>query len=204
FQAALPGDALTLGGTTDASGGLGNVAASAGVITVAGLDIARTGAGGNVDLKAAGALTAASNAQLETGARKISPAAGVTADGTGSSSGGELSIGSGATVVSDNAGSDAITLRGTDIDIASGPDPAVVGAHRIVGTATPKEPLSGLDTPTALAFDAQGNVYVPSPNGTSVSGFRPDGSLKTTPTDLSGPGPLPFDAQGTPIRLTEV
>jgi hypothetical protein len=190
--------------SADASGGLGNVAASAAAITVAGLETAHAGAGGNVDLKAAGPLTVLPYALLETGAGTISLAAGVNADGTGSSTGGKLSIGSGATVVSDNAGSDAISLRGTDIDIASGPDPAVVGAHRIVGGATPKDPLTGLKTPTALAFDAQGNVYVSNTNGTTVSVFRPDGSLKATLTGLSGPGPLSFDAQGNLFVLNEV
>jgi hypothetical protein len=88
---------------------------------VTGLDTAHAGAGsGNVDLTAAGALTVASGALLETGTGKISLAAGVNADGTGSSGGGVLSIGHGATVVSDNTDSDAIILRGSDINIATG------------------------------------------------------------------------------------
>jgi hypothetical protein len=67
LQAALDGDGLTLGVNVNASGGLGSVAASAAAITVAGLDTAHAGAGGNVDLKAAGALTVASGTLLETG-----------------------------------------------------------------------------------------------------------------------------------------
>ena len=55
LQAALPGDALTLGPITDAVGGLANVTISAGSIVVVGLDTSNSEAG-NVDLKAAGAL----------------------------------------------------------------------------------------------------------------------------------------------------
>src|SRR5262249_5719765 len=148
LQAALDGDTLTLGVIADGSGGLGNVAASAAAITVAGLDTAHAGAGGNVDLRAAGALTVAPQARLATGLSKLALDAGVNADGTASSGGGVLSIGSGATVVSDNPGSDAITLRGTTIDIATGADPAVVGAHRsIVGSTTPTATLHSPGTP---------------------------------------------------------
>ncbi len=66
LQAALPGDALTLGPITDAVGGLANVTVSAGSIVVAGLDTSNSEAG-NVDLKAAGTLTVAPNAMLNTG-----------------------------------------------------------------------------------------------------------------------------------------
>src|SRR5262249_12300709 len=54
LQATLPGDALTLGVIANASGGLGDVAASADVIAVTGLDTSHAMTGlGNVDLKAA-------------------------------------------------------------------------------------------------------------------------------------------------------
>ena len=86
LQAILSGDALTLGVIANPSGGLGNVAASAGTITVTGLDTSHAGAGnGNIDLTAAGALTVARTALLETGAGTISLAADVSADGTASS-----------------------------------------------------------------------------------------------------------------------
>src|SRR5262245_61567318 len=60
LQATLFGDALTLGVIVNATGGLGNVAARAAAITVTGLDTSHASAGnGNVDLRAAGALTVA-------------------------------------------------------------------------------------------------------------------------------------------------
>jgi hypothetical protein len=177
LQANLAGDALTLGRIADASGGLGNVAASAGAITVVGLDTAHASTGsGNVDLKAAGPLTVAGAALLTTGTGTISLAAGVNADGTGSSGGGKLSIASGATVPSDNTGSSAITLRGTTLDIATGPDPAVVGAHRVGDSATPGATLTAGLAPDALAFDAAGNLYVANFGDGTVSKFAPDGS----------------------------
>src|SRR5262245_59806951 len=115
LQAVLSGDALSLGVISNTSGGLGNVTASAGTITVTGLDTSHASAGnGNVDLKAAGALMVANRAVLETGTGTISLAGGVNPDGTASGDSGILLIDSGATVVSDNTDSSAITLRGTD------------------------------------------------------------------------------------------
>ena len=71
-----------------------------------------------------------------------------------------LSIAAGAEVVSDNSGDDAITLRGTDINIATGVNPAIVGADRDQLNPTPSRILTGLNDPGASAFDAQGNLYV--------------------------------------------
>src|SRR5262249_31432854 len=85
---------------------------------------------------------------------------------------GPLSIGSGATVVSDNADSNAIPLRGSDVDIATGTDPALVGAHRIVSTS-PSPPLTGLSQPIVLAIDARGNRYVGNVQDFTVSVFKP-------------------------------
>jgi hypothetical protein len=93
LQATLAGDALNLGVIANAAGGLGEVAASAAAITVTGLDTAQAGAGnGNVDLRAAGALTVAAQARLATGLSKLALEAGVNADGTASSGGGKLTI----------------------------------------------------------------------------------------------------------------
>src|SRR5262245_20269566 len=159
FKATLSGDALTLGVIANASGGLGNVAASAGVITVTGLDTSHAGAGnGDVDLKSAGALTVAEGALLDTGTGTLALAADVNADGTGNSNSGELVIARGATVVSANAGSSAITLRGAAIDIDSSANPALVGGRRDAQPTTPSATLTGLDGPQALAFDASGNL----------------------------------------------
>src|SRR5262245_26139617 len=156
LQATLAGDALTLGAIANGSGGLGNVAASAAAITVTGLDTSHAGTGGDVDLKSAGALTVAPNALLDTGAGTLVLAAGVNADGTGNSNSGELVIGRGATVVSANASSGAITLRGAAIAIDTSANPALVGGRRDAQPTTPSVTLTGLAGPRALAFDASG------------------------------------------------
>src|SRR5262249_47878353 len=149
--------ALTLAGVRTAAAPL-DVTAAAG-LTVAPDAQLLTGAG-TIALTAAAGLTMAQGALLMTGTGTISLAAGGNADGTGSTGGGTLSIGAGATVVSDDAGGDAITLRGSDVDIATGANAALVGAHHIVGGTTPTRTLTGLDGPSALAFDAAGNLYV--------------------------------------------
>src|SRR5262249_26613842 len=98
LQATLPGAALALGDIKNTSGGLGSAAASAGVITVTGLN---TGANfGSVDLKSAGALTVAPNAVLDTETAVLALAADVNADGTGNSNSDKLFIARGATVMS--------------------------------------------------------------------------------------------------------
>ena len=221
LQAALTGATLSLGVISDTSGGLGNVAASAGVITVTGLDTSHAGAGGgSVDLMAAGALTVARNALLDTGTGTISLAADVNADGTGNSNSGELFLAGGATVVSENASSRAITLRGAAVHIDTGTNPGIVGSPRIDLPSTLSATLTGLNGPAALAFDGSGDLFVANFNGntvrpdalafdarddlfvangfgTTVSEFAPG---KTTPTHtltgLNGPDALAFDFRG--------
>src|SRR5262249_52871571 len=205
LEAALPGDALTLGVIANGTGGLGGVAASAGAITVAGLDTSHAGAGGgNVDLKSAGALTVAEGALLATGAGTLALAAGVDADGTGSSDGGVLFIADGATVGSANAGPDAITLRGADIEIDTGPNPGLVGAQRVHSSTPPiLAPVGGMHAPAAVAFDALGFLGVANSgaedlgSGSAVSLLAPGSPPPTaTLTGLSGPRALAFDAHG--------
>src|SRR5262249_22714696 len=109
---------------------------------------------------------------------------------------GTLSIGSGATVVSDNAASDAISLRGSDVDVATGTDPALVGAHRI-GSTTPSPPLTVLSQPIVLAIDARGSRYVGNVQDDTVSVFKPG----STSPDYTIRGPdvpaaLAVDAAG--------
>ena len=198
LQATLPGDTLTLGVIADASGGLGNVAASADVITVTGLDTSNASAGnGNVDLKAAGALRVARNALLDTGTGTLALAADVNADGTGNSNGGVLFIASGATVVSASASSSAITLRGAAIDLDTSANPAIVGAPRDALLNTPTATLTGVNAPRALAFDARGDLFVANSQGTTVSEFAPGSTTPTaTLTGLNSPTALAFDARG--------
>jgi hypothetical protein len=202
LQATLAGDMLTLGVIANGSVGLGNVAASADVITVTGLDTSHAGAGnGNVDLRAAGPLTVAPGALLDTGTGTLALAADVNADGTGNSNTAALFIASGATVVSANSGRDAITLRGADIAIdTSSANPGVVGGRRDALPTTPSATLTGLNGPWALAFDADGNLYVANSGlndpATTVSVFAPDGTRKDPLTGLYTPEALAFDADG--------
>src|SRR5262249_35860894 len=119
----------------------------------------------------------------------------------GTSGSGTLAIASGATVVSANAGRDAITLRGADIAIDTSANPALVGAGRSVLPTTPSATLTGLDAPSALAVDADGNLYGANfganGNGTTVSKFVPGSTTPSaTLTGLDGPTALAFDAHG--------
>jgi sugar lactone lactonase YvrE len=66
---------------------------------------------------------------------------------------------------------------------------------------TPSRTLTGLNNPRALAFDAQGNLYVANAGssrdpGTTVSVFDSHGHLTATLTGLDGPSALAFDARG--------
>src|SRR5262245_43935830 len=91
LRANLVGDALALGPITNAAGILGGINASAATINVNSLDTSLTNAlNGNVDLRAAGALTMMGSAVLKTGEWSISLAAGVNDNGTASSTGGTL------------------------------------------------------------------------------------------------------------------
>ena len=128
---------------------------------------------------------------METGTGTIALAAGIKADGTASSGGGTLTIAAGATVASDNTGTSAITLRGSDLAIDTSSNPAVVG--RV--STTPSATLTGLNDPANLAFDARGNLFVA--NDTTVSVFAPGSTTPTaTLTGLNNPDGLAFDAQG--------
>ena len=93
LQATLPGDDLTLGVTDNSAGGLGNLTASAAIITVLGLNTSNAAAGaGNVDLKAAGTLSVSPSAEIDTGQGTLALAAGVNADGTPASAGSEVTV----------------------------------------------------------------------------------------------------------------
>ena len=128
---------------------------------------------GNVDLQAAGALTVAGNAVLNTRAGTISLAAGVNADGTASSGGGTLTIAAGATVASDNTGTSAITLRGSDLAIDTSSNPAVVVATaggEVIRTAQPGEDISVGANPTGgLAVSNAELAQVHTPAGAVVT-----------------------------------
>ena len=194
LAATLPGDDLTLGQINDSNAGIGSIVASAATIAVAGIDTVN--ANGNVDLAATGNLMVDAGAIVETGTGTITLAADVNADGTGNDGVGTLSINSGATVTSTNPTASAITLRGANIDIATGANPAVVGASRQL-TTTPSATLSLLDGPIALAFDHNGNLYVANYLNRTVSEFAPGSTTPTaTLTGLNEPDAMAGDSSG--------
>jgi hypothetical protein len=195
LEADLAGDTLVVGGIVDALGGLGNVTASAGTIRVTGLDTSHASVGnGNVDLKAAGDLTVG-NALIDTGPGMVALAADVNPDGSGNNGVGALTVQPGSVVVSDNAGSSAITLRGATVHLGAG---VSVGARRVLGTTATPFVTSGLNQPYGVAFDASGNLYVANFGNSTVSKVAA-GSSTATPfvtSGLNGPEYLAFDASG--------
>jgi DNA-binding beta-propeller fold protein YncE len=204
LEADLAGDTLVVGGIMDSVGGLGNLTASAGTIRVTGLDTSHAAVGnGNVDLKAAGNLIVGSpalpySAVLDTGPGTIALAADVNADGSGNNGVGTLTVQPGSVVVSDNAGSGAITLRGAAVDLGTGASPALVGARRVLGSTATPFVTSGPGGPTGAAFDASGNLYVANYGSSTVSKVAA-GTSTATPFLTSGinqPVGLAFDAGG--------
>ena len=72
---------------------------------------------------------------------------------------------------------DAITLRGADVNIDTSSNPAVVGALAPLST-TPSATLTGLGQPDALAFDSSGNLYVANDGNNTVSKFAPGSTTR--------------------------
>src|SRR5262249_52313983 len=63
---------------------------------------------------------------------------------------------------------------------------------------TPRAPLTGLNFPRALAFDAAGNLFVANSQGGTVSVFAPGSTTPTaTLTGLNNPSALALDAHAT-------
>jgi ligand-binding sensor domain-containing protein len=152
-----------------------------------------------LDVTARKGLVVAAGALIATGTGTISLAADVNANGTGDSDTTDaLAIQSGAIVTSTNASGSAIKLRGAAFNIDTSSNPAQVGptAASDVST-TPTTTLTGLTNPTALAFDAHGNLFVPDQGGTTVSEFAPGNTAPTaTLTGVSAPRPMAFDSKG--------
>jgi sugar lactone lactonase YvrE len=201
LAADLAGDTLVVSAIMDALGGLGNITASAGTIRVTGLDTSHASVGnGNADLKAAGDLLVGasvllSGALISTGPGTIALAADVNPDGSGNNGVGALTVQPGSVVVSENAVSTAITLRGATVHLGAG---ASVGARRMLGNTPTTVVTSGLNAPIGLAFDSTGNLYVAN-DGNSTIGKVAPGSSTATPfvtSGLSQPHYLAFDASG--------
>ena len=100
-------------------------------------------------------------------------------------------------MVSEDTAEDAITLGGTDINIATGDNPAIVGAHRTDTHAT----ITGLNRShrAGVRLERQplrGQLRV-SNFGTTVSVFAPGTATPTsTLTGLNYPEALAFDSSG--------
>ncbi len=123
---------------------------------------------------------------LLSGAAPISLAADVNANGGGNDGVGTLSIGAGVHV----SGS-AVTLRGASVVIATGSNPATVSATTQVNTFA-----TGFSGPLALAFDAQGNLYVANDDNGTITKVTPQGQSSVFASGISDPDSLAFDAQG--------
>src|SRR5262249_12961937 len=86
-----------------------------------------------------------------------------------------------------------------DIDINTGPIAAVVGARRGVLPTTPSATLTGLNVPSALAFDAQGNLFVANRDANTVSKYAPGSTAPTATLTVPvgrGASGSAFDADG--------
>jgi hypothetical protein len=192
--ATLPGDGLTLGPILDLNGSVESITASAGTIEVAGISTANVN--GDVDLRATGNLTVDAGDTIQAGAGTISLAADVNADGTGYGGVGILSIGAGALVASSNPTSNAITLRGADINIDTSANPAVVETSGSWST-TPSATFTGLDDPCGMVFDPSGDLYVSNYYEGTVSEVAAGSTTPTaTLTGLDYPATLAFDPSG--------
>ena len=107
---------------------------------------------------------------------------------------GTLTLASGSTALSENTGTNAISLRGDDFSIDTSSNPAFVGASPMVGGA-PRATLATAHGTDAVAVDAQGNLYVASLNAVQI--FAPGSSATTaTITGLNNPDGLALDKYG--------
>jgi hypothetical protein len=149
-----------------------------------------------IDVTARDNLVVAPGAIVDSGTNTLSLGADLNADGMGDDGAGALSIGAGAVVDSTNPTSNAITLRGANVNIDTSAHPAIVGAPFALST-TPVETLTGLDFPYDLAFDASGDLYVTNTQAGTVSKFAPGATTPSaTLTGLDYPEAMAFDASG--------
>jgi sugar lactone lactonase YvrE len=124
-------------------------------------------------------------------------AADVNADGSGNNGSGTLTVRPGSVVVSENVGSNAITLRGAIVHLGAG---ASVGARRVLASTPTATPFltSGLNEPQGMAFDAGGNLYVANQRNGTVSKVAAGTStaIPFVTSGLNQPFGLAFDASG--------
>ena len=179
IQAALPGDALTLGPIPNVNAGVGSIVASAGAMEVTGVDT--FGNNGSVDLKATGDVTVDPGALVQAGT--ISLAADTQADGTGDDGTGTLAILSNAGVYGGS-----IAIRGAEIGIDS---TAGVGNASgtifttLAGSVGESGSRDGTGTaalfnyPSGVTVDSAGNVYVADSYNEEIRKITPNGVVTT-------------------------
>ena len=148
FDAAATPASVAIGSTSAPS--VGAYLGGLGSLTLGGVSTANS----PLDVTAALNLTVAPSVVLETGTGTLALAAGVNPDGTGGNAG-VLSIDAGAVVTSQASEDNSITLRGTDINIATGANPAIVTANpsalNPTATTTPVASAGGVVLRTAQA-----------------------------------------------------
>jgi sugar lactone lactonase YvrE len=145
-----------------------------------------------IDVTARGNLVVAAGATINSGDSVLSLAAGVNADGTGT-----LSIGAGATVASTNSTASAITLRGAEVNLDTGSNPAVVGESHALGMSPTVTLNASLAGPSIMAFDHNGDLYVVNATSATVCEFAPGATTPfATLTGVSIPVALAFDQSG--------
>jgi sugar lactone lactonase YvrE len=181
--ATLPGDGLTLGQIRDLNAGVATITVSAGTIAVAGVNTFN--ANGNVSLSATGNLTVNASATINTGTGTLSLAADTTAAGAGYNGTGTLVVQANSTI---NASS--ITLRGAAMSID--PTAAVGSAIQVGGVVSTLAGTSGLygssngtgsaarfNSPSGVAVDSAGDVYVADENNDAIRKITPAGVVTT-------------------------
>src|SRR5262249_8026397 len=110
---------------------------------------------------------------------------------------GSLTLPSRSAVTSRNTGANAITLRGDNLAIDTGSNPAVVGANPIVG-GSPRATITGPGNPVYMTLAPQGNLSVVWSTVSSIVDVYAPGSTAPTSmlTGLNIAEAVAFDSQG--------
>ena len=176
-------------GAVTVTGAVVDAGSGAITITAVGSDVAMNvnanvaSANGPITFYATGNLSVGTGVTINSGAAALILGADMTAAGLGDNGVGTL-------VINGTAQVDAasITLRGADEDVAS---------TATVGSAVSTFVSSGLNSPSGLAFDSAGNLYIANAANSTISKVTPTGSVSTfVSSGLNLPGGLAFDSSG--------